>query len=303
AELISSKNGKGKTPLQTLLFAKVEKKEHESENKIIKVVKATLKLLREYDDNTIECAVKLLMLGANINDLKLTIDKEEDKKYYHNFLKKLKKSVEESKDLDKTMKKGIIINIEKVISNEYPLHSAVKRQNLEEFSSFLKNGHNITVIDQERNNIIHKAALLPKRRKVKFLTKILNLVKENQIPEEDFKTAVNAQNSDNKTPMQVALSKKAKNNWKTYIPFKNNYTAEFCTMLLENGAEDKQLQSSVPSGQLSKRHYETVKEINRHYQTPTGNQIVKEYKRTHSKTFPIKTITTFLTLAIVSSIA
>lgn len=259
----------GKTPLQVALIAKVSKTKHKSNT------------VRD-NDNTLKFIAKLLQHGADHTGLKLLPDQlcdlnKEQTTYYYGFLKKLSESIKQS-ELDQKIKDKIIIKIAEIIDNGYPLHSAVRNKEKDRFFNLLKIDCDITTQDEEGNNVLHYIALLKKNKKVDYLDRVLNY----KIPKYKLYEAVNAVNNEGYTPLQVALTTKARKpkieylKQETFFDLKavDNNTTQFCAKLLESGAspdslELKDRESKNEFNQFhTKRYYFALRNLKYYPETP-----------------------------------
>lgn len=237
-EAVNAKNQEGKTPLQKLLFSKITKEEHSSEGVSGKIVKSLTKPFTDYDDNTIEAAITLFELGANVDDFKLSDEElqnlEEYRKYYLKFLEKLAESVKQSK-LDQETKNLVVIKIAEITDGGYPLHKAVSDKNINRFNELLQSGYDITTEDAEKNTVLHYAVKLNGEAKCDFTKLILEKNKE----------LVNTPNREQQISLHQLLQRIKEKSKKSSLGNKiqNIVKKEFKTtcqtleLLLQNGAD------------------------------------------------------------------
>ncbi|BAO99442.1 ankyrin repeat domain-containing protein [Wolbachia endosymbiont of Cimex lectularius] len=321
-----SKNSSGQTPIQKLLFNKITKGEHSSESVSGKIGKFLKRPFTEYDDHTIEAAIKLFELGANINDLQLSkeelqnLDREHER-YYLKFLEKLAESIKkpELKQEIKTQIKEIIVHtINTPDSNgNYLLHSAINNYDKELFKELLQKGANVSLKDANGDNALHRIALLKKKHKITYLKSILDLKEEGTVPSKTLCEAVNAKNNDNRYPAQVALVRQIEkipsklkdfSKWVRPRPTKHYYTAEFCAMLLQNGAENKSDHITIEKYD-NKKYYHTKERIqeltgvspNREVDEALNQRFSKNKKRGNNIDLPVRWILGGLIFATVFS--
>lgn len=314
------------TPIQKLLFNKMTKEEHSSESVSGKIGKFLKRPFTEYDDNTIEAAIKLFELGANIGDLQLSkeelqnLDREHER-YYLKFLEKLAESIKkpELKQEIKTQIKEIIAyTINTPDSNgNYLLHSAINNYDKELFKELLQKGADVSLKDANGDNALHRIALLKKEHKITYLKSILDLKEEGTILSKTLREAINAKNNDNRYPAQVALIRQADkipsklkdfSNWVRPRPTKHYYTAEFCAMLLQNGAENKSDHITIERYD-NKKYYHTKERIqeltgvspNREVDEALNQKFSKNKKRGNNIDLPVRWILGGLIFATVFS--
>ena len=118
---------------------------------------------------------------------------------------------------------------------------AIKGKNLANFKKYLGK-ISVTTTDKEGNNILHLIASMPREKKITRL----NLILKAGISKDQLENAINAENKNGQTPMQVALSAKINKEIHHHntIPDSDN-TLEFIIKLLKNGADHSQLQLSA----------------------------------------------------------
>ncbi|MDG7053083.1 MAG: hypothetical protein LKM45_04335 [Wolbachia endosymbiont of Alcedoecus sp.] len=317
---------KGQTPIQKLLFNKITKEEHSSESVSGKIGKFLKRPFTEYDDNTIEAAIKLFELGANIDDLQLSkeelqnLDREHER-YYLKFLEKLAKSIEKPK-----LKQETETQIEEIIAHtintsdsngNYLLHSAINNYDKALFKELLQKRADINLKDANGDNALHRIALLKKEHKITYLKSILDLKEEGTVPSKTLREAVNAKNNDNRYPAQVALVRQIEkipsklkdfSKWVRPRPTKHYYTAEFCAMLLQNGAENKSDHITIERYD-NKKYYHTKERIqeltgvspNREVDEALNQKFSKNKKCGNNIDLPVKWILGGLIFATVFS--
>ncbi|APR98432.1 ankyrin repeat domain-containing protein [Wolbachia endosymbiont of Folsomia candida] len=194
AQLISCQNKDGKTPLQIALIAKIEKENHQYDKP-------------RDSDNTLKFLSRLLELGANPNQLELPEESLKNlpktkKDYHRHFLKKLTELVKNPQLTEDTTNKVIIKVAQIIDSDGYPLHSAVRDGNKNQFNKLLQRGCNITTQDAEGNTVLHYALKLKKGLRLNFTRFILEKNKE----------LLNTQNNDGLTPIYILLEQIKKKN-------------------------------------------------------------------------------------------
>ena len=221
----------------------------------------------------------MLEYGASSDNLGLSTKelqylKEEQKTYYCDFLEKLAKSVKkpELKSEIRTKIKEIIPHtINTPDSNDnYQLHLAIKDKDEKSFKELLKKGADINLKDANGNNALHHIALLKGEYKIKYLKLILDFEKKGIISSEKLHKAINAKNEDDKYPAQIALIRQTEKIPSQLKDFsrrvrsrttKHYYTAEFCAILLKNGADNKSDHITIPEKHYKEKYYQTIKRI------------------------------------------
>ncbi|MDR3132256.1 MAG: hypothetical protein LBU02_04150 [Rickettsiales bacterium] len=323
SEAINPKEGQ--TPIQKLLFNKITKEEHSSESVSGKIGKF-LKRPLEYDDNTIEAAIKLFELGANIDDLQLSkeelqnLDRDHER-YYLKFLEKLAESIKKpelKQEIKTQIKKIIAHTINTPDSNgNYLLHSAINDYDKALFKELLQKRADINLKDANGDNALHRIALLKKEHKITYLKLILDFKEKAIIPSEKLHEAINIQNNNNRYPAQVALIRQADkissrlkdfSKWVRPRPTKHYYTAEFCAMLLQNGAENKSDHITIERYD-NKKYYHTKERIqeltgvspNREVDEALNQKFSKNKKRGNNIDLPVRWILGGLIFATVFS--
>ncbi|NUY39174.1 hypothetical protein GO684_00185 [Wolbachia endosymbiont of Litomosoides brasiliensis] len=238
----------GRTPLQKLLFSKITKGRHSSENIPKKIGKFLKRPFTQYDDHTIESAISLFKLGANVNDLQLSkeelqnLDKEH-RKYHFKLLEKLAESVRQSTleqriNIEDRIKDvtACIINIPDANGNHL-LHSTIDDCDKELFKKLLQKGADINLKDENGNNILHLIALLKKEQKRKSLNILMEVISK-----EDLARLIDSKNQGEKTPLQVALIDKiTKGRHGLHIIRADDNTLKFSVTLLEHEIKLDQL--------------------------------------------------------------
>ncbi|MFP3036096.1 MAG: hypothetical protein ACEY3A_03775 [Wolbachia sp.] len=317
---------KGQTPIQKLLFNKITKGEHSSESVSGKVGKFLKRPFTKYDDNTIEAAIKLFELGANIGDLQLSkeelqnLDREHER-YYLKFLEKLAESIKKPE-----LKQEIKIQIKKIIAytintpdsnGNYLLHSAINNYDKELFKELLQKRADVSLKDANGDNALHCIALLKKEHKITYLKSILDLKEEGTILSKTLREAINAKNNDNRYPAQVALVRQIEkipskvkdfSKWVRPRPTKHYCTAEFCAMLLQNGTENKSDHITIERYD-NKKYYHTKERIqeltgvspNREVDEALNQKFSKNRKRGNNIDLPVRWILGGLIFATVFS--
>ena len=283
---LNTENQNNLTPLQVALTTKVEKEKHSKE-------------IPNGKDNTLIFIKKLIENGADTNQLKLpekvlnTLP-ETKKEYYHKFLNEL------GSELIKFQpeKKDVIIRVIECI--EHPLHSAIKKSDIDGFKKRLQDGYDITYQDEEGNNAIHRIALLKREQKVTCFNLILRLVEKGKISKEKLIETVNATNGEGKTPLKLVLEKKAtkepyhhlSQSKKIACDLTNHYdsTSKFCVLLLENGAHYNQL--CLNDEELhTEKYYLVLRNLKKHLQiSPEAREKANEIKLELKGKYHVETI-------------
>ncbi|WP_250778165.1 ankyrin repeat domain-containing protein [Wolbachia pipientis] len=296
---------KGQTLIQKLLFNKITKEEHSSESVSGKVGKFLKRPFTKYDDNTIEAAIKLFELGANIGDLQLSkeelqnLDREHER-YYLKFLEKLAeliKKPELKQEIKTQIKKIIAYTINTPDSNDnYLLHLAINNYDKGLFQELLQKGADINLKDANGDNALHHIASLKGEQKVICLKLISSLVEKGSVPKEKLSEAINATNKEERTPLQVALIKKAEKG--EHLSRKNtifdpaiNYdnTTKFCATLLQNGANPNFLDLKDEKFHTDS-YYLVLRDLKDYRKTPhTTQEKARETKEQLEKKYNIKT--------------
>ncbi|MEY2393355.1 hypothetical protein [Wolbachia endosymbiont of Tettigetta isshikii] len=326
-ELIEAINPeKGQTLIQKLLFNKITKGEHSSESVSGKVRKFLKMQFTKYDDNTIEAAIKLFELGANIGDLQLSkeelqnLDREHER-YYLKFIEKLAESIKKpelKQEIKTQIKKIIAYTINTPDSNgNYLLHSTINNYDKELFKELLQKRVDVSLKDANGDNALHRIALLKKEHKITYLKSILDLKEEGTILSKTLREAINTKNNDNRYPAQVALVRQIEkipsklkdfSKWVRPRPTKHYYTAEFCAMLLQNGAENKSDHITIERYD-NKKYYHTKERIqeltgvspNREVDEALNQKFSKNRKRGNNIDLPVRWILGGLIFATVFS--
>ncbi|MFJ5423951.1 ankyrin repeat domain-containing protein [Wolbachia endosymbiont of Drosophila barbarae] len=124
------------------------------------------------------------------------------------------------------------------------LLKAIKNGNNRKFEKYLKDCTDISSIkDEKGNNILHLIVSLEKKQKRKFLGILIKTVTKKDLAQ--------LINSENQTPLQVALINKiTKENHEFHTIQDNDNTLKFLTKLLEHGASHDQLE--LPEESLKK---------------------------------------------------
>lgn len=264
AQLINSEN---QDALQVALIDKITKEKHESHT------------IRS-NDNTLKFLTKLLEHEASHDQLELPEESlkklsKGQNKYYRKFLEKLAEKAELKQEIktktEAKVKEIVAHTVNTPNSNsDYPLHLAIKNNDKELFKELLQEGANISLEGANKNNVLHHIALLKGEYKIKYLKLILDFEKKGVISSEELHKAINAQNKDNKYPVQVALIRQTEkipsklkdfSRWARSRPTKHYYTAEFCVELLQNGAENKSDHITIPKEHHKQKYYQTTKRI------------------------------------------
>ncbi|QIT36386.1 ankyrin repeat domain-containing protein [Wolbachia endosymbiont of Brugia pahangi] len=241
----------GQTPLQKLSSKKITKGEHSSERVLGKIGKFLKKPFTQYDDHTIESAISLFKLGANVNNLQLS--KEElqnlDKKYrkYHfKLLEKLAESVGRSTLEQRINIENKIEDITARIINtpdangNHLLHSIIDNYDKNFLKKLLRKGADISLKDANVNNILHLAALLKKKQKRRSLNALIEAISKKYLAQ-----LVDSENQDERTPLQVAfIDKITKGKYGPHTIQDNDNTLKFFVTLLEHEVKPDQLELS-----------------------------------------------------------
>ncbi len=240
AQFIYSKDD-GKTPIQEILINKITEEKHESH-------------IVQNNNNTLKFFTKLLKHKTNYSNLESFIEelqglKEEQKAYYHNFLKKSTELIKQPKseqkpDIEKKIKDIITHTINSLdINSNYLLHSAINNYDKKLFKELLQKGLDVSFKDTNGNNTLHLIiSKLKKEQKLEFLNILLKVGQKEQ-----FINAINnRKNQEGQTPFHKLLqyiqekSKKSSsiNEIKNIIKkeFKNTNKYKVFKLLLENGA-------------------------------------------------------------------
>ncbi|QKX03184.1 hypothetical protein GOY07_03320 [Wolbachia endosymbiont of Litomosoides sigmodontis] len=238
----------GRTPLQKLLFSKITKREHSSKDIPGKIRKFLKGLFTQYSDYTIESAISLFKLGANVNDLQLSkeelqnLDKEQ-RKYHFKLLEKLAELIGQSTLEHKI---NIVDRIEDITAciidipdadGNHLLHSTINDCDEKFFKKLLQKGADIGLKDASGNNILHLIALLKKEQKRRSLNVIMEVISK-----EDLARLVDSENHGERTPLQVALIDKIiKGKHGSHAVRNNDNTLKFFVTLLEHEIKLDQL--------------------------------------------------------------
>ncbi|MDR2548298.1 MAG: hypothetical protein LBC34_02245, partial [Rickettsiales bacterium] len=161
----------------------------------------------------------------------------------------------------------------------------------------LRNGADITAQDKEGNNALHYIASLKGKQKVTCLKLISSLMEGKKISEDQLSKAINATNEEERTPLQVALIKKAEKG--KHLSQKNtifdpaiNYdnTTKFCATLLHNGANPNFLDLKDEKFHTDK-YYLVLRDLKDYSKTPhTAQEKARETKEQLEKRYNIKTL-------------
>ncbi|NUX01572.1 hypothetical protein GO685_03625 [Wolbachia endosymbiont of Madathamugadia hiepei] len=160
----------------------------------------------------------------------------------------------------------------------------------------LRNGADITAQDKEGNNALHYIASLKGEQKVTYLKLISSLVEKGSVPKEKLSEAISATNKEERTPLQVALIKKAEKG--EHLSQKNtifdsaiNYgnTTKFCAALLQNGANPDSLDLKDEKFHTDS-YYLVLRDLKDYRKTPhTVQEKARETKEQLEKKYNIKT--------------
>ncbi|MDR2609637.1 MAG: ankyrin repeat domain-containing protein [Rickettsiales bacterium] len=160
----------------------------------------------------------------------------------------------------------------------------------------LRNGADITAKDKEGNNALHYIASLKGEQKVTCLKLISSLVEKGSVPKEKLSEAISATNKEERTPLQVALIKKAEKG--EHLSQKNtifdpaiNYDniTKFCAKLLQNGANPDSLDLKDEKFHTDS-YYLVLRDLKDYRKTPhTVQEKARETKEQLEKKYNIKT--------------
>lgn len=266
---VKAKNGKGLTPLQVLLSAKIKAGKS--------VIKSFTSRGEVHYSNTLICAVMLLTeCGADVDDLEFNVN-EREIGIYHKLLKQLKILAEGSIESE-TLKRNIVMKGEYIIDGgRLALHTAVLEKDKEKLRNFVQKGYDPSTQDENGNNILHVIASMPGKKRAKYLEIILSAI-DKLGNESLLKKAINGKNKCELTPIQVALHRKIEQIEdgegkfiKAFNPYPNHYTSNFCIKLLHNGADKEQLTLSGTSVH-SKKYYDVITQV----ESKMGSDITKD---------------------------
>ncbi|VVC46343.1 Ankyrin repeat-containing domain,Ankyrin repeat [Cinara cedri] len=291
AKAINAENKNGQTPMQIAFHAKINKKSH---------YHRTIST----NDSTLKFIVALLNNGAKVDQLQLSEEylaalSNSQKNYHINFLKKLASKYKITQvntnitkcdsgfesgpdDTDSMPSTHEIKTTEPILTenkskNPYATIQetkegfdsslkTIKGKNLANFKKYLEK-ISVTTTDTEGNNILHLIASMLRKKKITRL----NLILKSEISKDQLEKAINAENKNGLTPMQVAINAENKNgltpmqvalsakiNKESHhhntIPDSDN-TLEFIIKLLKNGADPSQLQLSEALSQSTRNYY------------------------------------------------
>ncbi|WCR58774.1 MAG: hypothetical protein PG978_000188 [Wolbachia endosymbiont of Ctenocephalides felis wCfeF] len=149
----------------------------------------------------------------------------------------------------------------------------------------LRNGADITIQDKRGNNALHYIASFKGEQKVTCLKLISSLVEKGSVPKEKLSEAISATDKEERTPLQVALIKKAEKG--EHLSQKNtifdsaiNYdnTTKFCAKLLQNGANPDSLDLKDEKFHTDS-YYLVLRDLKDYRKTPhTAQEKAKELK-------------------------
>lgn len=206
----------------------------------------------------------------------LNVSKEEEKEY---LKAQFKKAINAENTAKQTPLHQLFQNIKEKNENRSCTDKKFEKTNrYKALKLFLQNGADITAQDKEGNNILHDTALLKGEQKISCLKLISSLVKEKKISEDQLSKAVNTINGEGRTPLQVALIKKAEkgnhlSQMKTIFDpeKKHDNTTKFCAALLQNGANPDSLWLEDPELH-TKKYYLTLRDLKDCSSTPQKAQ-------------------------------
>lgn len=141
----------------------------------------------------------------------------------------------------------------------YTLHSIRDLINKEKYQDaeksikkMLKEHCSISYKDDQGNNLLHYIALLSGEKKFKYAELAVKTSPKEQLAE-----AINSKNREDYTPIKTALVNKVQK-----VKFsQGNNTADFCILLLRNGATDPEDQLTLPKRFHNELYYRIVKKI------------------------------------------
>ncbi|WP_353287774.1 ankyrin repeat domain-containing protein [Wolbachia endosymbiont (group B) of Gerris lacustris] len=160
----------------------------------------------------------------------------------------------------------------------------------------LQNGADITAQDKEGNNILHDIALLKGEQKISCLKLISSLVKEKKISEDQLSKSINTINGEGRTPLQVALIKKAEkgnhlSQMKTIFDpeKKHDNITKFCAKLLEVGADSRSLKLKDQEFHTEK-YYCTLRHLENYSKTPQEGKVkAKKLRKKLEEKYNVRT--------------
>ncbi|MDG7052395.1 MAG: ankyrin repeat domain-containing protein [Wolbachia endosymbiont of Alcedoecus sp.] len=160
----------------------------------------------------------------------------------------------------------------------------------------LRNGADITAQDKEGNNALHYIASLKGEQKVTCLKLISSLMEGKKISEDQLSKAINAINGEGRTPLQVALIKKAEKG--EHLSQKNTIfdpainddnTTKFCAKLLQNSASPDSLDLKDEKFHTDS-YYLVLRDLKDYHKTPhTAQEKARETKKQLEKKYNVKT--------------
>ncbi|WP_246214306.1 ankyrin repeat domain-containing protein [Wolbachia endosymbiont of Cruorifilaria tuberocauda] len=314
----NNKNREGQTLLHQLLYYIHERSKNPSSiSKIKNVVRKEFK-----DKNRHKMLKFLLENGADI----ITQDKKENNALHYIISLKGKQKIaylklilgknEFSSALNTINEKGetplhkLLQYVQKK-SEKFSLVSFKNTKRYEALKLLLRNGVDITIKDGNKKNVLHYIALLKGEQKVVCLDLI---VKNCNTPKDKLSIAVNAKDSKEQTPLQVALISKVVKDKYNSFNFKNsNNTIKFCVKLLQNGADIKQL--VLPESLWNREYYQILKgieksmgkllipdDIRAELKLNFGKKFKARNVVKHAKNIVYKAITTFIFATLICTV-
>uniref|UniRef100_A0A3B0IYU3 Uncharacterized protein n=1 Tax=Wolbachia endosymbiont of Aleurodicus dispersus TaxID=1288877 RepID=A0A3B0IYU3_9RICK len=224
----------------------------------------------------------------------LNVSKEEEKEY---LKAQFKKAINAENTAKQTPLHQLFQHIKEKNENRSCTDKKFEKTNrYKALKLFLQNGADITAQDKEGNNILHDTALLKGEQKISCLKLISSLVKEKKISEDQLSKAINTINGEERTPLQVALIKKAeKGNHLSQMKTicdpekKHDNTTKFCAKLLEVGADSRSLKLKDQEFHTEK-YYCTLRHLENYSKTPQEGKVkAKELRKKLEEKYNVRT--------------
>ncbi|UYC23333.1 ankyrin repeat domain-containing protein [Wolbachia endosymbiont of Aedes aegypti] len=224
----------------------------------------------------------------------LNVSKEEEKEY---LKAQFKKAINAENTAKQTPLHQLFQHIKEKNENRSCTDKKFEKTNrYKALKLFLQNCADITAQDKEGNNILHDTALLKGEQKISCLKLISSLVKEKKISEDQLSKAVNTINGEERTPLQVALIKKAEkgnhlSQMKTIFDLGKKYdnTTKFCAKLLEIGADSRSLKLKDREFHTEK-YYCTLRNLENYSKTPQEGKVkAKELMKKLEEKYNVRT--------------
>uniref|UniRef100_A0AAU7YJ25 Ankyrin repeat domain-containing protein n=1 Tax=Wolbachia endosymbiont of Oeneis ivallda TaxID=3171168 RepID=A0AAU7YJ25_9RICK len=224
----------------------------------------------------------------------LNVSKEEEKEY---LKAQFKKAINAENTAKQTPLHQLFQHIKEKNENRSCTDKKFEKTNrYKALKLFLQNCADITAQDKEGNNILHDTALLKGEQKISCLKLISSLVKEKKISEDQLSKAVNTINGEERTPLQVALIKKAEkgnhlSQMKTIFDLGKKYdnTTKFCAKLLEIGADSRSLKLKDREFHTEK-YYCTLRNLENYSKTPQEGKVkAKELRKKLEEKYNVRT--------------